>query len=359
MCEDDEMSDTEQPLVATPAPDNIHVEYGRMFEDHPFPMWIFDLDTLAFLDVNEAAVRHYGYSKAEFLRMTLKDIRPSADVPVLLEHLPQTFEDPSPGTSAWRHRKRDGTMIDAEVTSFRVQFAGRPAKLVVVADVTERRQAEHTIRALLNEVVGAQEEERRRVARELHDDAAQALASLLVGLHAIEQADSLASARTSAAKLRLQVARALEDIERIARGLRPSILDDLGLGEALERLAAEFSSTRKIAADLHVHGLDDRRLPPAVETTLYRIAQEALTNAGKYAGASVVSIVVRRASGRVQLIVEDDGRGFETAAAQRGRQLGLQGMRERAALLGGRFSVESARGQGTTIFVTVPDRGPA
>jgi PAS domain S-box-containing protein len=90
-----------------------------LFEGHPHPMWVFDLESLGFLDVNEAAVRHYGYSRGEFLRMTIKDIRPAEDLPRLLEHMLAVHESPSPGTLAWRHRKRDGSVLDVEITSLR------------------------------------------------------------------------------------------------------------------------------------------------------------------------------------------------------------------------------------------------
>src|SRR6185503_16607943 len=94
-----------------------HADYRRLFVGNPSPMWIFDLDTLAILEVNEAAERHYGYSRQEFLRLTLKDLRPMEDVPRLQEHLPRTRDNPSPGTTAWRHRTKDGRLIDVEVTS--------------------------------------------------------------------------------------------------------------------------------------------------------------------------------------------------------------------------------------------------
>ena len=221
-------------------------------------------------------------------------------------------------------------------------------------DITERRRAEETIRALLSDVISAQEEERRRIARELHDETAQTLTSLLVGLRALEESPEIAQAREAAGALRTSVAAALESVKRIARGLRPSILDDLGLEEALERLGAEMNRVHGFSVDLEVTGARVPRLAEATEVALYRIAQEALTNAGKHAAAKSVSVIVHRNHVTVRLVIEDDGKGFDVAEALSGRQLGLVGMRERAHLVGGSMSVESSRGRGTTIGVSVP-----
>jgi len=150
----------------------------------------------------------------------------------------------------------------------------------------------------------------------------------------------------------------LQEVQRLARGLRPSVLDDFGLEEAIARYATDFSSTYGIQVDVAQDGEMRDRLPPAVETALYRIVQEALTNVGKYAKATTVSILLQRSPDQVQLIVEDDGQGFDVEGVlQRsvgGAHLGLHGMRERAALLNGSISIESSEGTGTTIYVKIP-----
>ena len=135
-------------------------------------------------------------------------------------------------------------------------------------DITERRLAEETIRALLNDVITAQEEERRRIARELHDETAQTLTSLLVGLRALEESREIAQAREAAGLLRTSVTAALESVKRIARGLRPSLLDDLGLEQALERLGVEMNRLHGFAVDLEVTGARLPRLPEATEVAL-------------------------------------------------------------------------------------------
>jgi PAS domain S-box-containing protein len=259
------------------------------------------------------------------------------------------------------HRRGDGKRIHIEsrAAAFFDSGGKRLGYVSVNRDITDRRQAEETIRALLNDVMTAQEEERRRIARELHDDTAQTLTSLLVGLKALEQAQELAQAREAAGALRGSVSAALEGVKRIARGLRPSILDDLGLEEALERLTTEVARQGGFTVDLHVTGPRLPRLPDSLETALYRIAQEALTNVAKHASAKTVSVLLHRNGKTVRLVVEDAGEGFDAASTPSEMQLGLVGMRERAHLVGGSMTVESSRGRGTTVCVGVPLPPPA
>jgi len=329
------------------------IDYRPLFDLNPHPMWIFDLRTLEFLDVNEAASRHYGYSRHEFLERTLRDIRPSEDVPRLAHRVSKIHDQPTTSATLWRHRKKDGALIDVEVTSFSVTFLSRPARVVTVSDVTERLRAEHTIRALLHTVTRAQEEERIRIARELHDDTAQSLSLLLLGLRKVADARTLDAARVSARELRVHIAKAIGEVRRIARGLRPADLDALGLAEALRRLALELCADHRVDVDVQVSGLD-APLPPAIEIALYRIAQEALSNVCKHAAASTISIVAQRNESSVRLIVEDDGLGFAVDAPPKHQKLGLQGIRERAMLLGGELAIESSLGKGTTLYVSLP-----
>jgi PAS domain S-box-containing protein len=258
------------------------------------------------------------------------------------------------------HRREDGKRIHIESRAVAF-FDGAGTRLGYVSvnrDITERRYAEETIRALLNDVLSAQEDERRRIARELHDETAQTLTSLLVGLRTVEEARDLGEAQGAASTLRALVAAALNGVQRIAGGLRPSVLDDLGLEDALERLAADVSRANTFLVDLQVTGGRVPRLPEAIEIALYRVTQEALTNAGKHASPEAVSVLLHRTPNVVRLVVEDDGRGFDVEAVPSASQLGLVGMRERAHLMGGSMTVESAAGRGTTICVCVPLVGP-
>ncbi|MDF2754207.1 MAG: sensor histidine kinase [Gaiellaceae bacterium] len=205
----------------------------------------------------------------------------------------------------------------------------------------------------LRRVVAGQELERRRLARELHDETGQALTSILLGLRSIEESTKeKPELREAVLALREIVVETLHDVRRLAVELRPKALDDFGLVPALERLAETFAEQTDV--DVHLQAaLGEDRLPAEIETALYRIVQEALTNVVKHAQASTVSVVLTRKGQSVVAVVEDDGRGFDPAQA-REEGLGLVGMRERIALLDGRVTVESTGRDGTTVVVEVP-----
>jgi PAS domain S-box-containing protein len=259
----------------------------------------------------------------------------------------------------WRIRK-DGSRFWAEVLITAVRDAqGRfVGYSMVTHDLTERRRHAEVRARLLEQVTAAQEDEQRRLARELHDETGQSLTSLLVGLRTLADAPSLAAVRENVAELRRVTARTLDEVRRLARGLRPGVLDELGLVPAIEQLAVDHSQLHSIAVEVSAVSFGAERVPPAVEAALYRVIQEALTNAAKHSGARTVNVVLQRRREMVQAIVSDDGCGFDVEATLRTpaarAHLGLHGMRERAALLGGTVTIESTPGEGTTIYVRVP-----
>jgi two-component system sensor histidine kinase UhpB len=458
--------------------------YQLLFDHAPYPMWIVDLETLAFLDVNETAVRHYGYSRDEFRSMTIKDIRPAEDVPKLLQALP-LIGDTATTAGTWRHRKKDGSLIDVELGLYSFISDGRRARLTVVNDVTEsmritqelkeseerfrrifdgapigmgivgadckflrvndafgelvgyhpteligrtfgeithpndldadlrlaqevlsgkrrsyhiekryrtkggddvwghltvtslryrsngpvfalgmieniseRKRAEVVRDQLIGRIILAQEDERRRIARELHDGIGQTLTSLAVGLRSFEESCTGVEVMSQTRMLRKMAAGAIDEVRRIARGLRPSVLDDLGLAEALRQYATDYGYTHGITADVQVEGVGLDGMPNATETTLYRIVQEAMTNVARHAAASSVSVILHGTMSMVTAIIEDDGCGFDVQRVHTDSsgpaKLGIQGMRERAALLNGTVEIESSPGKGTSVFVRIP-----
>jgi signal transduction histidine kinase len=223
-------------------------------------------------------------------------------------------------------------------------FAARAA---VAVDLSER-----VARDALRRVVGAQELERRRLARELHDETGQALTSILLGLKALEDALEGEASRSAAAELRELVVSTLRDVRRLAVELRPKVLDDFGLVPALERLVEGFGEQTGLSVDFE-SAPSEERLPAEIETALYRNVQEALTNIVKHARAKRVSILLTRRGDNMSLVIEDDGQGFDPANVHEDG-IGLLGMRERVALLDGRLQIESTPGEGTTLAVEVP-----
>jgi signal transduction histidine kinase len=221
----------------------------------------------------------------------------------------------------------------------------------------ELKRKEEMRTQLLAKVITAQEEERKRIARELHDDTSQALTSLMVGLKFVEDSADTVQVRGKIAELRALAAQTLDGVHQLATELRPSLLDDLGLVSAIERYTEEYSAMMNINVDYHVSGLSGQRLPAEIEVAVYRIIQEALTNIAKHAEAKNVSVVSGYRDSTLVVVVEDDGKGFDVdrvmASADK-KKLGLFGMRERASLIGGKIAIESQPGAGATIFLEVP-----
>ena len=227
------------------------------------------------------------------------------------------------------------------------------------ARLLEELKAKEQMRLhLLEKVITAQEDERKRVARELHDETGQSLTSLVVSLKALESMTNLPELREKAAELRALGGAILRDVHDLAFQLRPSVLDHLGMVAAVQRLSEDYTQKVGLHIDLQVFGFEGRRLPPATETALYRLVQEGLTNVTKHAEAKNVSVILRHGGASVQAIIEDDGKGFNVAEvmgyAAKDKKLGLFGMEERAALVGGKLTIESTPGKGTTVFVEVP-----
>lgn len=223
----------------------------------------------------------------------------------------------------------------------------------------ELRRKETARALLLRKVISAQEEERKLVARELHDQIGQCFTSIAVGLRAIEHMEDPAEVRRHAEELRALANAAVKDVQHLSRMLRPSVLDDLGLAPALERATRDIAGKFGFEVALRLRGLEER-LPVEVETAVYRIVQECLTNVGRHARATAVRVAVERREGAISAMVKDDGCGFDPKPLCDGgrfspdRCLGLSGIQERATLLGGSLEVESRPGRGTRISVTIP-----
>jgi signal transduction histidine kinase len=227
------------------------------------------------------------------------------------------------------------------------------------AEVLGHKEAENARAQLLQRLVTAQEEERRRISRELHDQMGQQLAALMLGLKTLKTSSNvLVPADAQLQQLYELTNQLVEEVHRLARELRPAALDDLGLHTALSNYVEQWSERTGVVIDFHSSGLERQRIPPQIETTVYRIAQEALNNVLKHAQATRVSVILEYRNNQIRTIVEDDGKGFDANYSTTGRVisggLGLIGMQERVALVGGTFAVESQPGSGTTVVVRIP-----
>ena len=342
--------------------------YRMLFERSPLPMWVVDTASLRFLAVNDAALRLYEYSREEFLAMTVNEIRRHEDDEAFRDFLGHAGDV---HYGVFRHVKKTGEPIDIDGVGHLVAWRGRPARLVQINDITERLRTQQTLerlnrelevsherlRALSRRLFEVQEEERKRLARDLHDDVGQALTALKIQLESIARPGNELTARSRIEEIVDTVQHTLERVRQLSLSLRPPQLDDLGLAAALR---SHLDRQARVAG-LHAHfEAEDapHELAPDAETACFRVAQEAVNNVVRHARARNLWLRLFTAGGRLAISVRDDGLGFDLEAVRErsagGGSLGLLGMEERMALAGGSFELRSAPGQGTVLLATFP-----
>ncbi|HET7670511.1 MAG TPA: PAS domain-containing sensor histidine kinase [Burkholderiales bacterium] len=331
--------------------------YRMLFESSPLPMWVVDDETLRFLAVNDAALEIYGYTRNEFLAMSAGDLRRSDERRDFLRNEPG-------GTvyrGLYRHRRKNGDALDIDGVGHLVSWRGRRARLVVINDITERLRTQKRLRALSRRLLEVQEEERGRLARDLHDDVGQALTALKIQLESLQRGcEPALRARIAEGVDTVQLT--LERVRQLSLSLRPPQLDDLGLAAAVRSHLDRQSRLAGLAA--HFEGDEaPNDVDPDTETACFRVAQEAITNVLRHARAQNLWVRLYSAGGRLALSVRDDGRGFDVdsvrARAAGGASLGLVGMEERIALAAGSLDINSAPGQGTVLVATFPAAQPS
>lgn len=257
------------------------------------------------------------------------------------------------------HLCRDGSRFYASGVMTLLKDTGGSVRgfAKIARDMTERIEAEKALRdkEMLQRIVGAQEDERKRIARDLHDELGQQLTALRLKLESIRKTceDTELCGKIDETQM---IAKSIDNgVDFLAWELRPAALDDLGLFAALDKYVKEWSHHSGVTAELLASRLKRARFAPEVETNLYRITQEALNNAHKHASARRAEVMLEKRGEQIVLIIEDDGKGFDVKKkTNRSKGIGLIGMQERATLIGGTVEIESAAGRGTTIFVRVP-----
>jgi two-component system sensor histidine kinase UhpB len=348
--------------------------YRMLFERSPLPMWVVDTDTLRFLAVNDAALRLYEYTREEFLAMTALDLRRPVDHEPFRAFLSREGGEVHHGV--FRHLKKTGEPIDIDGVGHRVAWRGRPARLVQINDITERLRTQQTLetlnrelelsherlRALSRRLFEVQEEERRRLARDLHDDVGQALTALKIQLESLARSGGELAARSRVDEIVDTVQHTLERVRQLSLSLRPPQLDDLGLAAALR---SHLDRQARVAGlQAHFEMADaPQELAADTETACFRVAQEAINNVLRHARARNLWVRLFTTGGKLAISVRDDGRGFDLDSVRErsagGGSLGLLGMEERMALAGGSFELRSAPGQGTVLLATFPLALPA
>ncbi len=316
-----------------------------------------------FLYASPAHRASLGYLPDDLAGTQLIELVHPDDRAALATAWEQSLQHRENRTAEIRMRHKDGTYrIFESIGNWIFDEQQRPQRAVIISrDITRRKESEETLRRLPTLIREAQESERRRVARELHDSVIQILSSVKFRLQAIEEKVAATDEGTWRDTLKAKAAleKAIGEVRRISRNLRPSELDDLGLAPALRSLCAEFGERTGMAVNLTIHRLP-KAIPDDLELNLYRIIQEALGNIEKHSRATKVSLRVARQASKLCATISDNGCGFDPGAprSRRGKAggMGLVDMRERAALLGGGCQLRSLPGSGTEISVEMPLR---
>lgn len=336
-------------------------KYKLLFENNPLPMWMITIPELNITDVNDAAVQQYGYSRRLFLQMNVRDLQPPEDIDAFEQYMKE-LEEGYHNAGIWKHRKKDGTIIFAEMFAYDMELNNRHVRLVLANDVTEKINAEQQLRQSLEEIrmlsghlQEVREEERKNIAREIHDELGQQLTVLKMDVAwSVRKLKDPASEVTKRLKeLMEMIDTTIKTVRRICSELRPTVLDDLGLTAAMEWHARTFENSTGIQVKLNLpaSGLN---CSPEIKTGLFRIYQESLTNIARHAEATATEVNLRIEDGCIVLHIKDDGKGFDIDAASQRKTLGILGMKERSLMMGGRYVVESSPGSGTSTTVIIP-----
>jgi PAS domain S-box-containing protein len=336
-------------------------KYKLLFESNPVPMWMFSKVDFSIIDVNDAACKLYGYSRDEFLKMNIRDMRPVEDIPRFVEKISE-MRATNTNQGIWRHRKKDGNIISVEVIGNDITYQGRSVRLALANDVTDKIAAEEglkksyeEIRQLTEHLQNIREEERTSIAREIHDELGQQLTVLKMDVSWIDRKLSNVdpAIKEKLSDLINVLNQTVKTVRRISSELRPSLLDDLGLVAAVEWHLKEFGKRCAIKTQFDAP-VKELSLNDATKTTLFRIMQESLTNVARHSHAKTVKVNLFESSENIVLRIEDDGIGFDEKKAANKRTLGILGMKERTAMIGGKYKISSGEGKGTTVLVSVP-----
>lgn len=336
-------------------------KYKLLFYNNPLPMWMTTLPGLDIIDVNDAAIKQYGYSREEFLKLNTRQLRPVEDVETFLKEVDKMQPDII-NIRNWRHQKKDGTVIQVETYSHQIMYEGQRAWLGLSHDVTEKNEAKELlqqsyedIRQLASNLQSIREEERTNIAREIHDELGQQLTGLKMDLHWLIKKIS-----NNEQEIQNKLGESVElinatiaTVRKISTDLRPSILDDLGLIAALEWQAKEFQKRSGTKVEF-INNAGNISIEPEVATAIFRIFQELLTNIARHANATFVQVELKKNERNLYFSLNDNGVGFDPDSIKNKKTLGLLGIKERSLLLGGTYEIKSAPGKGSVTNISVP-----
>lgn len=326
--------------------------YADLFHFSPLPMWVFDRESLSFLDINEAACIHYGYSHEEFLGMKLSDIRPVEDVPKLNAFI-QENNDYNDHSGVFRHKKKNGEIIYVELRSRVLKMESPNIRIAMANDITKQRQAQEQ---LLNITFQVENKERSRIASNLHDGLQQTL--LASHMH-FENFKKLSEKIPEQPKLKFEeglqmLTESINEARRLAHELLPPDLEHLGYSRAIQNILLKYNGEDSPLNFTYFDNLTEIHLPANIELILFRITQELINNVIKHSGADEASIEVELDNSDISVMVMDNGNGFDYQQLKDQPSFGLKSIASRISTLSGQFSVKSMLGKGTKITLSIP-----
>ena len=317
------------------------------------------------MEANDRAVASYEYTRDELLNLDLKQLYPPGSE--LIDAFVSHVEEKEGLIFEAMQRRKNGTTFPVEVSLRLLEVEGEKLFQEIIRDITERKrteeilqESERNLRHLASRLLSAQEDERKRISRELHDELGHALLTLKLQIDSVEEqlSPQQISLKNEINKILKSVGSTIEEVRRLYLDLTPGDLEDLGLTIALRSLVDDFADLQKqIKWTINIGGMDGLFSLP-IQTAIYRIVQEALTNIGKHAKPAKVFLEIKRDNHGLSFIIKDDGIGFERDKVVNDKKtLGLLAMEERVKILGGSFELWSRENQGTKISFTIPIPG--
>jgi PAS domain S-box-containing protein len=324
--------------------------YSNLFQMSPQPMWILDIDSFQFVQVNRAAVEHYGFSESEFLNLTLFDlVVDDFSMEEKLEKARAIAHSPEAYKGRIRHKKKNGELIESDVYSNLIQINERMFESVIAIDVTEKMKVEHRI---TKAIIKTQEDERYEIGTELHDNICQILASSLLSLDMLKDKMPPESVQWHN-KTTHFITLALDEIRNISHRLAPSFFDNNNIQDSFQELLDDINPDNKYIVSLIIDLPHTKNgISRDIQLNLYRILQEQLRNIVKYASATHIDIQLHVENNMIHFIISDDGKGFEYSEVKKG--IGLSNMRRRAELFNGSMDISSKPGNGCKLSFKIP-----
>lgn len=327
-------------------------KYRHIFEDNPVPMWIYDPDTLEFAEVNKAAANHYGYTEEEFQNMKLTEIRPPEDVEKLKNNI-KKHRSKKTYKGEWRHLKKDGTLINVEVSAANVQYKDETYRLALIHDITEQKNMQEKI---IQSILEGEDRERKRIAHELHDGLGQYLVAANMNFESVKkEIGHLPEKRQNQFSTGLShLKNGLQETRSIAYNLMPKTIADYGLVTALENMMRDFEKSTDI--EFHFEqNCEDLQLKNQAEINIYRIFQEITSNAVRHSECTTIDAKLQLNEDTLTILIEDDGIGAELNKEHKSKGLGLRSIKTRVSSLKGTLDIDSQPGEGMTIKIIIPE----